>query len=49
MTYHLVQPSDTPVVIKDQAWYLGQLQAVMQEHFSCGHLRAFYMFEHRSA
>ncbi|KAL3145842.1 hypothetical protein ABBQ38_015214 [Trebouxia sp. C0009 RCD-2024] len=47
MTYHLVQPSDTPVVIKDQAWYLGQLQAVMQEHFSCGHLRAFYMFEHR--
>lgn len=49
MTYHLVQASDTPVVIKDQAWYLSQLEAVMEEHYSCGQSRAFYMFEHRFA
>ena len=45
MVYHLVQACDAPVVIRDQAWYLKQLEDIMDRNFEGSTSRAFYMFD----
>ena len=49
MRYHLVQPANQPLVIKDQAWFLKCLREILQEEateLSSLH-RSFYMLEHK--
>lgn len=45
MEYDLVQGANIPTVIKDQAWYLKQLKAIMDLQAKHHKLRSFYMFE----
>ena len=45
MVYHLVQPVDIPLAIKDEAWFLKHLKEVVNEHFD--QTRAFYLFTER--
>ena len=49
MTYHLVQPSTVPLVIKDKAWFVQQTKHIMEAEVAerAGLYRSFYVFDHK--
>lgn len=49
MTYHLVQPSTVPLVVKSQAWFMQQIRHIMESEVAegPGPYRSFYLFDHK--
>ena len=49
MTYHLVQPSTEPLVVKDKAWFVQQIKHIMEAEVAEGtrQYRSFYLFDYK--
>ena len=49
MTYHLVQPPDIAIVMKDRAWFLRHLTAILDCKLEDGEspFRSFYLFDEK--
>ena len=49
LVYDLVQPPSLPIVIKDRAWLVTQLEAVVKAEASkrSGAYRSFYLFDRK--